>query len=72
MKKSFYTAENYGNFEPPPKPPQSGPGEGGKKHILRPEQRNEASQSVSEFGINMVASDEISLSRTIKDTRLSE
>lgn len=72
VKKSFYLEEKLGNFEPHHQAPQSGPGEGGRKHLLRPEQRNEASQSISEFGINMVCSDEISLSRTIKDTRLPE
>jgi polypeptide N-acetylgalactosaminyltransferase len=52
--------------------PRSGPGEGGKPHVLLPDQRNEASQSISEFGMNMVVSDEISLSRTISDTRTPE
>lgn len=61
-----------GNFEPPPEEPRSGPGEGGKAHVLLPEQRNEATQSISEFGMNMVVSDEISLSRTIIDTRVPE
>jgi len=70
--KAFFSEESLGNFEPADKPAPSGPGEKGKKHLLRPEQKNEASQSVSEYGINMVCSDEISLSRTIRDTRLSE
>lgn len=61
-----------GNFEPPPEEPRTGPGEGGKAHHLLPEQRNEATQSISEFGMNMACSDEISLSRTITDTRISE
>jgi len=69
---SSFASDKLGNFEPLPQKPRSGPGEGGKSHILRPDQRNEASQSVSEFGINMVASEEISLSRTIKDTRVPE
>jgi len=71
-KHAFFTAEKMGNFEPPEEEPRSGPGEGGKAHLLRPDQKNEAAQSVSEFGINMVCSDEISLSRTITDTRLPE
>lgn len=64
--------DRLGNFEPQPEGPKTGPGEGGSAHILLPEQKNEASQSVSEFGMNMVCSDEISLSRTIKDTRVPE
>ena len=71
-KASFYTSDKLGNFEPLPEEPRSGPGEGGKAHLLLPNQRNEASQSISEFGINMICSDEISLSRSIRDTRLPE
>ncbi|KAJ9590680.1 hypothetical protein L9F63_016196, partial [Diploptera punctata] len=40
------------------------PGEGGKPHILRDDQQNDAQQSLTEFGMNMVCSDEISLSRS--------
>jgi len=61
-----------GNFEPPTEEPRSGPGEGGKAHILPADQRNEASQSISEFGMNTVCFDEISLSRSIFDTRVKE
>ena len=61
-----------GNFEPPEQEAKAGAGEGGLPHILRPDQKNEAAQSVSEFGINMVCSDDISLSRTIPDTRVPE
>ncbi len=71
-KFSVFTPDKMGNFEPPPEEPRSGPGEGGKAHVLLPEQRNEATQSISEFGMNMVVSDEISLSRTIIDTRVPE
>ena len=71
-KYSFYSPDKLGNFEPPAEEPRSGPGEGGKAHILPADQRNEASQSISEFGMNMVCSDEISLSRSIFDTRVKE
>ncbi|XP_046442678.1 N-acetylgalactosaminyltransferase 7-like [Daphnia pulex] len=71
-KLSVFTPDKMGNFEPPIEAPRSGPGEGGKPHTLLPDQRNEASQSISEFGMNMVVSDEISLSRTISDTRTPE
>ncbi len=71
-KLSVFTPDQMGNFEPPIEAPKSGPGEGGKPHTLLPDQRNEASQSISEFGMNMVVSDEISLSRTIIDTRTPE
>lgn len=72
MKKTTLHLNRLGNFEPQPEEPKSGPGEGGAAHVLLPEKRNEASQSISEFGMNMVCSDEISLSRTIKDTRMPE
>ena len=71
-KYSFYTPDKIGNFEPPMEEPRTGPGEGGKAHVLPADQRNEASQSISEFGMNMVCSDEISLSRSIVDTRVKE
>lgn len=72
VKKTILNLDRLGNFEPQPEEPKTGPGEGGSAYVLPPEQRNEASQSVSEFGMNMVCSDAISLSRTIKDTRMPE
>lgn len=71
-KLAVYTPDKVGNFEPPVEAPRTGPGEGGKAHTLLPEQRNEASQTISEYGMNMACSDEISLSRTIIDTRTPE
>jgi len=41
-------------------------------HILPADQRNEASQSFSEFGMSMGCSDEISPSRSIFGTRVKE
>ena len=61
-----------GNFEPPPFPSKSGPGENGKPHHLTASKQNEGAQSVSEYGINMVISDEIAMDRSIPDTRDSE
>jgi polypeptide N-acetylgalactosaminyltransferase len=61
-----------GNFEPRNVAERTGPGEGGKPHILRDDQQNDASQTLTEFGMNMICSDELSLSRSIPDTRLAE
>lgn len=61
-----------GNFEPPSEPKRSGPGEGGKPHRLREDQQNEEKQSLSEYGMNIKCSNEISLNRSIPDLRLEE
>jgi polypeptide N-acetylgalactosaminyltransferase len=61
-----------GNFEPKEIEEREGPGEGGKPHHLRQDQQNDADQSESEYGMNAACSDEISLDRTILDTRLAE
>uniref|UniRef100_A0A3B4TTV4 Polypeptide N-acetylgalactosaminyltransferase n=1 Tax=Seriola dumerili TaxID=41447 RepID=A0A3B4TTV4_SERDU len=64
-----------GNFEPKePEPPGvlSGPGEGAKPFILGPEYKDSVQASIKEFGFNMVASDMISLDRTISDIRHEE
>lgn len=52
--------------------PRSGPGENGAAYHLSDDKRNNATQSVSEYGMNMACSDEISLDRSIIDTRLAE
>lgn len=67
-----HLVNDLGNFEPRNVAERTGPGEGGKPHILRDEQQNDASQTLTEFGMNMVCSDEISMSRSIPDTRLPE
>lgn len=64
--------DGLGNFEPKEVEVKSGPGEDGKPHVLREEQQNDAQQSESEYGMNIVCSDEISLDRTIPDMRPSE
>uniref|UniRef100_A0A667ZWG9 Polypeptide N-acetylgalactosaminyltransferase n=1 Tax=Myripristis murdjan TaxID=586833 RepID=A0A667ZWG9_9TELE len=64
-----------GNFEPKePEPPgvPGGPGEGAKPFVLGPEYKDAVQASIKEFGFNMVASDMISLDRTISDIRHEE
>ncbi|XP_042341698.1 N-acetylgalactosaminyltransferase 7 isoform X1 [Plectropomus leopardus] len=64
-----------GNFEPKePEPPgvPGGPGEGAKPFVLGPEYKDSIQASIKEFGFNMVASDMISLDRTISDIRHEE
>ncbi|KAM7009520.1 N-acetylgalactosaminyltransferase 7-like isoform 2-T2 [Tautogolabrus adspersus] len=64
-----------GNFEPQePEPPgvPNGPGEGAKPFVLGPEYKDAVQASVKEFGFNMVASDMISLDRSISDIRHEE
>lgn len=64
-----------GNFEPKePEPPgvPGGPGEGAKPLVLGPEYKDSVQASVKEFGFNMVASDMISLDRSISDIRHDE
>ncbi|XP_051242081.1 N-acetylgalactosaminyltransferase 7 isoform X2 [Dicentrarchus labrax] len=64
-----------GNFEPKePEPPgvPGGPGEGAKPFVLGPEYKDAVQASIKEFGFNMVASDMLSLDRTISDIRHEE
>lgn len=64
-----------GNFEPKePEPPgvPGGPGEGAKQLVLGLEYKDSVQASVKEFGFNMVASDMISLDRSISDIRHAE
>lgn len=51
---------------------RSGPGENGAAYHLPETKKSAATQSFSEYGMNMVCSDEISLDRSIIDTRLDE
>ncbi|KAM5193106.1 N-acetylgalactosaminyltransferase 7 isoform 1-T1 [Mantella aurantiaca] len=79
-QKHVYPEPNFhvgvlGNFEPKDPEPQGvigGPGEGGKPFILGSEYKESVSASIKEFGFNMVASDMISLDRTINDLRHEE
>ncbi|XP_058048614.1 N-acetylgalactosaminyltransferase 7 isoform X6 [Ahaetulla prasina] len=64
-----------GNFEL--KEPEShgvvgGPGEEAKPYVLGPEYKESIQASIKEFGFNMVASDMISLDRSINDLRQEE
>ncbi|XP_054460819.1 N-acetylgalactosaminyltransferase 7 isoform X2 [Anoplopoma fimbria] len=64
-----------GNFEPKEPEPEGvpgGPGEGAKPFVLGPEYKDAIQSSIKEFGFNMVASDMISLDRTISDIRHEE
>lgn len=61
-----------GNFEPKEVEDKEGPGEGGRPYHLRQDQQNDADQSESEYGMNVACSDELSLDRSILDTRLEE
>ncbi|XP_048852614.1 N-acetylgalactosaminyltransferase 7 isoform X1 [Brienomyrus brachyistius] len=64
-----------GNFEPKePEPPGilDGPGEGAKPFVLGAEYKEAVQASIKEFGFNMVASDMISLDRTVSDLRHEE
>ncbi|XP_068448057.1 N-acetylgalactosaminyltransferase 7 isoform X1 [Clinocottus analis] len=64
-----------GNFEPKePEPPGvlGGPGEVAVPFVLGPEYKDSVQSSIKEFGFNMVASDMISLDRSIKDIRHEE
>ncbi|KAJ1519583.1 hypothetical protein ONE63_004858 [Megalurothrips usitatus] len=64
--------DGLGNFEPKVIPKRTGPGEYGIAHKLRDDQENDAAQSLSEYGMNIALSNEISLDRNIPDTRLPE
>ncbi|XP_029114777.1 N-acetylgalactosaminyltransferase 7 isoform X2 [Scleropages formosus] len=64
-----------GNFEAKePEPPgvPDGPGEGAKPFVPGPEYKEAVQASIKEFGFNMVASDMISLDRSINDLRHQE
>ncbi|XP_018098696.1 N-acetylgalactosaminyltransferase 7 isoform X3 [Xenopus laevis] len=58
--------------EPEPQGVVDGPGEGGKEIMLGPDYKDAIKATIKEFGFNMVASDMISLDRTINDLRHEE
>eukprot|EP00058_Branchiostoma_floridae_P004484 XP_002589972.1 hypothetical protein BRAFLDRAFT_114654 [Branchiostoma floridae] len=58
-----------GNWEPEPERISDAPGEGAIPYKLGPEYKDDIDKSIKEFGFNIVASDKISLDRTIKDIR---
>ncbi|KAM4802099.1 N-acetylgalactosaminyltransferase 7 isoform X3 [Urocitellus parryii] len=64
-----------GNFEPKEPEPHGvvgGPGEQAKPLVLGPEFKHAVQASIKEFGFNMVASDMISLDRSVNDLRQEE
>ena len=63
---------NKGNFEPESYAGGDGAGDGGKAHKLRVEQKDEEERLKGVYGFNQLVSDEISLNRTVPDTREEE
>lgn len=61
-----------GNFEPQHIKDREGPGENGEAHHLAALKKNAADESEMEYGMNMACSDEISMHRSVRDTRLEE
>lgn len=64
--------DRFGNFEPHDLPKRTGPGENGEAYNLPPEKKNLAEDSEMEYGMNIACSDNISMHRSIRDTRLPE
>ena len=63
---------NSGNFEPKKPLVKEGPGEDGKAHKLRVEQKHDEEHLKGVYGFNQLVSDEISLNRTVPDQREDE
>lgn len=61
-----------GNFEIITSTNKPGPGEKGEPYHVPSDRENEALQSLSEYGMNMACSDDISLNRSIPDFRIEE
>ncbi|XP_050423671.1 N-acetylgalactosaminyltransferase 7 [Adelges cooleyi] len=68
----FYRDGVPGNFESSIPNHGSGPGEGGIPYRVPSSRENEALLGISEYGMNMACSDDISLNRTIPDLRMEE
>ena len=59
----YLTPGNPGNFEPMREEEGEGPGERGEAHRTGAGQAREVDEAVNDYGMNIVASDEISLDR---------
>lgn len=71
----FLGSGNAGNFEPVPDQKVakvSAPGQNGKGHHLRVEQKTEEERLKGVYGFNQLVSDEITLNRTVPDLREDE
>merc|ERR550517_1516789 len=71
-RPTFLGSDGKGNFEPGKYGGGSGPGDNGEAHQLRVEQKSEEERLKGVYGFNQLVSDEISLDRTVPDTREEE
>ena len=75
---AVFTGRNSGNFEPSSSvkvlqgPSSSEPGENGRAHKLRVEQKTQEEKLKGVYGFNQLVSDEITLNRTVPDLREAE
>ena len=72
---NFLGAGNPGNFEPSEDvkvTKNKGPGENGKAHHIRVEQKTEEERLKGVYGFNQLVSDEMTLNRTVPDLREEE
>ena len=68
----FLGSSSKGNFEPEVYGGGSGPGDNGKPHQLRIEQKNEEETLKGVYGFNQLVSDEISLNRTVPGMEIDD
>ena len=71
-KPVFLGKGTAGNYEPSVYGGGSGPGDNGRPHQLRVEQKSQEETLKGVYGFNQLVSDEISLNRTVPDTREEE
>jgi len=71
-KPVFLGKGKNGNFEPHIDVGRVGPGENGKSHQLRVEQKQDEEKLKGVYGFNQLVSDEIDLNRTVPDQREDE